>query len=112
MTLTAKRMAEIDEAPSLREGGPIFTFREAGAEYRSGGRERECRTCGAVVADAEHRTICDLAGLTPFMHGPRRCARCIREQREAERWANRMIAEDAERRRPSRPPIGLRVTSG
>jgi len=103
-------MAAIDEAPSLREGGPIFTFREAGAEYRSGGgRERGCLTCGAVVADAEHRTICELVGITPVMHGPRRCARCIREQREADRWANRVIAEEEERRRPSRPPIGLRV---
>jgi hypothetical protein len=64
-------MAAIDEAPSLREGGPIFTFREAGAEYRSGGgRERGCLTCGAVVADAEHRTICELVGITPVMHGP------------------------------------------
>jgi len=27
-------MAAIDEAPSLREGGPIFTFREAGAARR------------------------------------------------------------------------------
>ena len=34
--LTAKQMAEIDERPSRGEGGPIFAFREAGAEYRSG----------------------------------------------------------------------------
>lgn len=112
MTLTAARMAEIDERPSFREGGPIFTFREAGGEFRSGGRERECRTCRAVVSDAEHGTICELAGLTPFMDGPRRCARCIREQRKADRWADRIIADDDERRRPSRPPLGLRVVQG
>jgi hypothetical protein len=62
--------------------------------------------------DAEHRTICELAGTAPFMHGPRYCARCIREQREADRWADRVIAEDDERRRLSRPPIGLRVVQG
>jgi len=110
MTLPAARMAAIDEAPSFREGGPIFTFREAGAEYRSSGRERKCRTCRAVVSDAEHRTICELAGVKPFMDAElRTCARCIREQREADRWANRLIAEHEERQRPSRPPIGLRV---
>lgn len=112
MTLTAKRMAEIDERPSLREGGPIFTFREAGAEYRSGGRERECLMCRAVVPDAEHRTICEIAGIAPLMRGPRLCARCVRKQREADRWADRVIAEDDERRRLSRPPIGLRVVQG
>ena len=106
------RMAAIDEAPSVRQGGPIFTFREAGAEYRSGGRERECLMCRAVVSDAEHRTICELVGIAPLMHGPRVCAPCVRKQREADRWADRVIAEDDERRRPSRPPIGLRVMSG
>lgn len=108
--MNTDRMAEIDEAPSVREGGPIFAFREAGAEYRSGrGLERECLMCRAVVADAEHRAICELAGIAPLMHGPRLCARCVRKQREADRWADRVIAEDDERRRPSRPPIGLRV---
>ena len=65
MTLTAKQMAEIDERPGRREGGPIFAFREAGAEYRSGERERECLMCRDVVSDAEHRTICELTGIAP-----------------------------------------------
>ena len=102
-------MAEIDERPSRGEGGPIFAFREAGAEYRSDGRERKCLMCSDVVSDAEHRTICELAGIAPLMHGPRLCAPCIREQREAERSADRVIAEDDERRWPSRPPLELGV---
>lgn len=76
-------------------------------------QKRECRTCRTVVPDAEHRAICELAGLQPFMDaGLRTCARCLRKQREAERWADRIIAEHDERRRPSRPPIGLRVVQG
>ena len=30
-------------------------------------QKRECRTCRTVVPDAEHRAICELAGLQPFM---------------------------------------------
>lgn len=79
--------------------------------------ERECRRCGTFVSDAAWRAVLELSGHR--VKGPlrvdaglRTCARCTHEQRKAERWADRVIAEDDERRRPSRPPLGLRVVQG
>ena len=44
--------------------------------------------------------------------GFRICAKCVRRQKEANRYAARLAAEDDERRRSSRPPIGLRLVGG
>jgi hypothetical protein len=79
--------------------------------------DRECRRCGTFVSDAAWRAMLELSGYTGPVGvdadaGHRTCARCLHEQRKAERWADRVIAEDDERRRPSRPPIGLRVEGG
>ena len=76
--------------------------------------QRECRRCGTFVPDAAWRATLELSGYTGPVAvdadaGNRTCARCLYEQRKAERWADRVIAEDDERRRPSRPPLGLRV---
>ena len=73
---------------------------------------RECRRCGTFVSDAAWRAMLELSGYSGPVGvdaGLRSCARCLHEQRKAERWADRVIAEDDERRRPSRPPLGLRV---
>lgn len=63
-----------------------------------------------VVSDAEWATICDLAGIPAGRDvGLRICAECVRRQKEANRYAARLAAEDDDRRRSSRPPIGLRL---
>ena len=70
--------------------------------------DSECRICHTVVPDPEWRAVCELSGL-PVGRDPgmRSCARCLRQQREA----NAAIARENERRVPSRPPIGLRVVN-
>jgi hypothetical protein len=70
--------------------------------------ERECRICHTVVPAPEWRAVCELSGL-PVLRDPgmRTCARCLRQQREA----NAAFARENQRRVPSRPPIGLRVMS-
>jgi hypothetical protein len=68
--------------------------------------ESECRLCHALVPDLEWRTLCELWGV-PARRDPgmRTCARCVRQEREA----NAAFAKENQRRIPSRPPIGLRV---
>jgi hypothetical protein len=76
--------------------------------------ERECRRCGEYVPDAAWRAVLELSGYrvngrVRVDAGLRTCARCLHEQRKAERWADRVIAENDERRWPCRPPLGLKV---
>jgi hypothetical protein len=74
------------------------TFDDPGRRYPFGWGTSSRKMAGPAI------------GVKPFMDaGLRTCARCLRKQREADRWADRLIAEDDERRRPSRPPLGLRV---
>jgi hypothetical protein len=69
-----------------------------------------CRRCGDVVSDPEWATICRLAGIPAYRDvGLCICAKFVRRQQEANRYAARVAAEDDERRRSSRPPIGLRL---
>jgi hypothetical protein len=70
--------------------------------------DAECRLCRAVVSDPEWRTLCELWGLPAYRDpGMRTCARCVRQQREA----NAAFTRENQRRIPSRPPIGLRVSN-
>jgi hypothetical protein len=70
--------------------------------------ESECRLCHALVPDLEWRTLCELRGLPAHRDpGMRLCAKCVRQQREA----NTAFARENQRRIPSRPPIGLRVSN-
>jgi hypothetical protein len=69
--------------------------------------DAECRLCRSVVSDPEWRAVCELSGLSAYRDpGMRTCAKCVRRGREA----NAAIAKENERRIPSRPPIGLRVS--
>jgi hypothetical protein len=56
--------------------------------------ERECRRCGEYVPDAAWRAVLELSGYrvngrVRVDAGLRTCARCLHEQRKAERWADR-----------------------
>jgi predicted amidophosphoribosyltransferase len=74
--------------------------------------ESECRLCHAVVSDPEWRALCELAG-APAYHDPGRriCAKCVRQQQEANRQAAEAWAREDEKRRNRPPPIGLRVVN-
>ena len=88
---------------------PSSPVRLIWAAARAAG-EQACRRCGDIVSDPEHATICELAGIPARMDtGFRIWAKCVRRQREANRYAATLAAEDDERRRSSRPPIGLRL---
>jgi 5-methylcytosine-specific restriction endonuclease McrA len=62
-----------------------------------------CRLCTALVSDEAWRTTPTLAGLPLGSDaGMRTCARCLRQQREADA----AIARASKQRVPSRPPLG------
>jgi hypothetical protein len=70
--------------------------------------ESECRLCHTVVPDLEWRALCELWGVPAYRDPDRRiCAKCVRQQREA----NAAFARENQRRIPSRPSIGLRVSN-
>jgi hypothetical protein len=74
--------------------------------------ESECRLCHALVPDLEWRTLCELWGVPAYRDpGMRTCARCVRQQQEANRQAAEARAREDEKRRLRPPPIGLRVTN-
>jgi hypothetical protein len=69
----------------------------------------ECRRCHTPVLDAEWKTVCVMSGIAPAADpGMRTCAKCLREQREANSRAAERAREQDARRLPSRPPLGLR----
>jgi hypothetical protein len=86
----------------IRQYDPLPTLLKQKLERES------CRLCKALVSDEAWRAQLTLAGLPLGSDaGMRTCAKCVRQQREA----NAAFTRENQRRIPSRPPIGLRVSN-